>query len=200
MKKLIIVCEKNTKKFGDYLSQLVSMDDDTDDAIVGVKDGSVATQVWLENENYQSNEQTTSSEQYILFIGNSKELKAKREFMNVDFSEYGMKYGSLGKQAFIAVDEVVKHKEYQNFYEYAKNYAKNIDEVIKLRPLKTGEKVGAVVGGTAVALFAPGAILGPLVAIPLVLYAKKSKEIKEQMYGCAVAKFYLDYLSDFLGL
>ena len=107
----------------------------------------------------------------------------------------------MGKQAFITVEEVVKHKEYQKFYEFAKNYSENLDEVIKQkRPLKKGEKIGAVVGGTAIGLLTPLALLGPLSSIPLIIYAKKSKEIKEQMYSCAVTKFYLDYLSGFLGL
>ena len=48
MRKVIIVCDEKRREFADYLSQLVSLSDDTDDATVGVKDGTVATQVWLE--------------------------------------------------------------------------------------------------------------------------------------------------------
>lgn len=201
MKNLIIVCDEKRKKYGDYLAQLISMNDDTDESTVGIKDGSVEAQVWLEKEFYKSNAQATSSEQHILFIGNNKELKTKREFMKIVFSKYGMKYGSLGKQAFIAVEEVVKHKEYQEFYSFAKDYADNLDKIIKeRRPLKTAEKVGVGIGSVVVGFFTPFALLGPLASVPIVLYAKKSKEIKEQMYSCAVMKFYLDYLSDFLGL
>ena len=35
MKKLIIVCEEKCRSYGDYLAQLISMDDDTDEATVG---------------------------------------------------------------------------------------------------------------------------------------------------------------------
>ena len=73
MKNIIIVCDEKRKKFGDYLAQLISMKDDTEENTVGIKDGSVEAQVWLEKEFYKSNAQTTSSEQHILFIGNSKE-------------------------------------------------------------------------------------------------------------------------------
>ena len=39
MKKLIIVCEERLRKYGDFLAQLISRTDDTDNMIVGVKDG-----------------------------------------------------------------------------------------------------------------------------------------------------------------
>ena len=156
MKNVIIVCDEKRRKFGDYLAQLISMEDDIQGSTVGTKDGCVETQVWLEKEFYKDNSQATSSEQYILFIGNSKELKEKREFMKVAFSKYGMKYGSLGKQAFIAVDEVVKYKDYEEFYTFAKNYADNLEKIVKKnRQLKTSEKVGIVVGSVVAGLFAP---------------------------------------------
>ena len=47
MKKLIIVCEDKYRVYGDYLAQLISLEDDTGVATVGVKDGEVAAQVWL---------------------------------------------------------------------------------------------------------------------------------------------------------
>jgi hypothetical protein len=200
MKNIIIVCDEKRKKFGNYLAQLISMEDDTEENVVGIKDGSVEAQVWSEKE-YKGNSKTISSDQHILFIGNSKELKSKREFMNIEFSKYGMKYGSLGKQSFIAVDEVVKRKEYEDFYSYAKKYAENLEKVIKTkRPLNKAEQVGAAVGGTVAGLFTPFIILGPLSAVSIVMYTKKNNEIKEQMYCCAVMKFYLDFISEFLGL
>lgn len=67
MKKLIIVCEEKLRQYGDFLSQLVSLNDDKDGKVVGVKDGTVATQVWAEKE-YIANSAQISSEQYILFI------------------------------------------------------------------------------------------------------------------------------------
>ena len=35
MKKLIIVCEDKLRKYGDFLSQLISLDDDKEDQIIG---------------------------------------------------------------------------------------------------------------------------------------------------------------------
>ena len=45
MKKLIIVCEEKCRQYGDYLAQLISLEDDTEDETVGTKDGEVAAQV-----------------------------------------------------------------------------------------------------------------------------------------------------------
>ena len=70
MKKLIIVCEEKLRKYGDFLAQLVSLEDDKDGNIRGTKDGAVAAQVWTEKD-YVGNAAQISSEQYILFIGNS---------------------------------------------------------------------------------------------------------------------------------
>ena len=71
MKKLIIVCEEKCRQYGDYLAQLISLEDDTEDETVGTKDGEVAAQVWLEKD-YKANAAQLSSNQYILFIGQDK--------------------------------------------------------------------------------------------------------------------------------
>lgn len=193
MKSIIIICDEKRKKFGDFLAQLISMEDDTEEGTVGVKDGSVKAQVWTEKE-YNCNSPTMSSGQYLLFIGNSKDLKEKREFMDVEFSEYGIKYGSLGKQAFITVEEVVKDKDYKDFYSFAQGYAEKLGKDIKeKKALKRNGKVGE----SALEII-PLALLGPFSAIPVFVY--QNKEVKEQMYSCAVMKFYLDFLSEFLGI
>jgi len=70
-KELIIVCKEKFRMYGDFLAQLISMEDDRDEELVGVKDGSVAAQVWIEKD-FDANAAQISSEQYILFIGNSR--------------------------------------------------------------------------------------------------------------------------------
>ena len=58
--------------YGDYLAQLISLDDDTEETTVGTKDGEVAAQVWTEKD-YNNNAAQMSSNQYVLFVGNSIE-------------------------------------------------------------------------------------------------------------------------------
>ena len=120
MKKLIIVCEETLRHYGDFLAQLMSSSDDTAGQIVGLRDGVAAAQVWTEKE-YASNAAQISSEQYILFIGNSKLIKEKRMHMQKKYSEYGMNYGWLGKQGVLFVDRVVSYAEYEEFYKLLNN-------------------------------------------------------------------------------
>jgi len=145
MKKLIIVCEERLKTYGTFLSQLISLKDDKGDSVIGIKDGSTAAQVWTEKE-YASNAAQISSEQYILFIGNSSLIKEKRNFMQEKFSRYGMKYGWLGKQGVIFVESVVPADEYDDFIAFATEYQPEIkaleekNNVLKL-PYITGDVI-----------------------------------------------------------
>lgn len=137
MKKLIIVCEEKLHRYGDFLAQLISGSDDKEGVIVGIKDGAVAAQVWTEKE-YASNAAQISSEQYILFIGNSKLIKEKRHHMQKKYSDYGMNYGWLGKQAVLFLNRSLTFSEYETFYQLASNEAveSNQPEVIRLLPAK----------------------------------------------------------------
>lgn len=199
MKKLIIVCEEKCRQYGDYLAQLISLEDDKEDETVGTKDGEVAAQVWLEKD-YKANASQLSSNQYILFIGQDKLIKGKSSHMNMEFAEFGMKYGWLGKQAVLSVEKVVEADKYENFISYAQSYQQNVEQLIKSKDKKT-LKVGAAAG--ALAAISPVALV-PIVGTGAgVMGVKKfmlNNKIKEQQYSCAVMKFYLDDLSKFLGL
>lgn len=210
MKKLIIVCEEKCRQYGDYLAQLISLEDDTEDGTVGTKDGEVAAQVWLEKD-YKANAAQLSSNQYILFIGQDKLIKEKSSHMNMEFSEFGMKYGWLGKQAVLSVEKVVEADKYENFISYAQNYQQNVEQLIKSKDkkaLKAGAAAG-VAGAAGVAKAGALAVISPVALVPIagigagVMAVKKftlNSKIKEQQYSCAVMKFYLDDLSKFLGL
>lgn len=213
MKKLIIVCEGKCRQYGDYLAQLISLEDDKEDETVGTKDGEVAAQVWLEKD-YKANAAQLSSNQYILFIGQDKLIKGKSSHMNMGFAEFGMKYGWLGKQAVLSVEKVVEADKYENFISYAQNYQQNVEQLIKSKDkkaLKAGAAAGAagVAGATGVAKAGALAVISPVALVPIacigagVMAVKKftlNSKIKEQQYSCAVMKFYLDDLSKFLGL
>ena len=205
MKTLIIICEEKCRQYGDYLAQLISLEDDTEENTVGTKDGEVAAQVWLEKD-YKANSAQLSSSQYILFIGQDKLIKEKSSHMNMEFSEYGMKYGWLGKQAVLSVEKVVEADKYESFIAYAQNYQQNVEQLIKSKDkqsLKAGATAGTVGAAGALAIIVPAA-LAPIAGISAGVMAVKkytlNSKIKEQQYSCAVMKFYLDDLSKFLGL
>lgn len=144
MKKLIIVCEEKLRRYGDFLAQLISGTDDVDGKTVGIKDGTAAAQVWTEKE-YSSNAAQISSEQYLLFVGNSKLIKEKRHHMQKKHSEYGMNYGWLGKQAVLFVDRTLSYSEYEEFYKIAVSEYKegSQPEATRLLPIKADKETNA---------------------------------------------------------
>ena len=113
MKKLLIVCDDKARKYGDFLCQLISLEDDKNGAIRGTKDGEVVATVWSEKE-YSDNSVKISSDQYIVFIGNSKLAREKRSHMINHFDEHGMIYSWLGKQASLNVHRVINNIDEYN--------------------------------------------------------------------------------------
>ena len=218
MKKLVIVCEDETRKHGDFMAQLVSAIDDKVDEIVGVKDGEVAAQVWTQKE-YESNAIQISSEQYILFIGDSKLMRSKREHMLKKYEKFGMNYGWLGKQAFLFVDKDLSIDEYIDFIDFARNYNPELralvdkndnDEQSDVEETAI-ERVEESTDGTVieigkkkakVAADVLGKFVGSVVkkADASITSIQNSKKMKSQQYGCAVLLMYLNDLSKFLRL
>ena len=205
MKKLIIVCDEKHKKYGDYLSQLISLEDDTEDCVVGIKDGEVATQVWSEKE-YQSSAPQISSSQYILFIGESKLIKDKGLHMKTVFSKYGIIYGWLGKQAILTVDTNVSVNEYDEFMNFAFANQADIERLVEkkksfVEKVKENPMVGAKVAGIAALGILGGAVgLSPVVGLKIKKTIDLKNGIRGQQYSCAIMKFYLEDLSTFLGM
>ncbi len=182
-KKLIIVGNKDTDVYCEFLSMLISSKDDNDSedegAIIGIEDGSVDSAIWTD-EIYRDNRAHTSSKQKIVFIG---ETDASRNILpNLAFfddNDYGVKVGWLGNKAVITVnyDELKKDsfKKYNSFYnEYIRllgTYNPNINKTEKIstelffkkvknkllesdNPKKAKlKKAGAVIGLAALAPF-----------------------------------------------
>lgn len=186
MKNLIIVCDEKRKEYANYLLQLISVEDDTEESTIGVKDGSVQARVWLEKD-FEANSATLSSNQYVVFIGNGKLFKEQRNHMNPAFSDFGMVCSKLGHRAAIYVEHPVLGR-YGDFISYAQKYEKKLKNVL-------GEKGWDSIYKTPTR-FIP--IIGPI--MPLVKILKIEPKIKDQMYSCAIMKFYLEELNKFLGL
>lgn len=207
MKKLIIVCEKNSRRYADFLAQLVSLSDDIEGEIVGVKDGAVAAQVWSETD-YTHQAVQISSEQYILFIGNSKLIKEKRYHMINKFSKYGMNYGWLGKQAVLYVDDIVDVEHYDEFIEFAKENQSDIKKLIDVKSaimdtsdlaIDSKEK-GIKLLINPLKEIQATFVNAPIRALNAINRLTNSKEIEEQEYTCLTLTFYMNGLSQFLGL
>ena len=129
VQQLIIVCDKKTEKYANYLRQLITTNDDTEDEVVGTVDGSVDVSVWLD-KYYSDNKATLSSNVYVLFMGESKVCKEETSSMFTKYDEYGMTYGWLGKRGMLRVDKSLSKEEYDNFIDYCLSFQEEYDKLI----------------------------------------------------------------------
>ena len=199
MKKLIIVCEEKCKAYGDYLAQLISLDDDTEENTVGPKDGEVVARVWTEKQ-YNDNSQQIASNQYILFVGNKKMVKEKSAHMQIKFSEFGMSYGWLGKQAFLTVSKVVDSKKYDDFLSYAVQYQNDLEKLKKANDERHKLQEAAKAAGGVALIAALPEVLAPVAGANVFKMVTLRKKIMAQQFSCAIMKFYLESLGEFLGI
>lgn len=201
-KTLIIVCDKETEKYANYLRQLISSNDDTEEKIVGIKDGSVSVSVWPEKE-YADNKINIDSSEHILFIGNNKIAKDERSTMKEKYSDYGCKYSWLGKRGCLSVTRSIKtKKKYKNFIEECKNFEYTVDN-----PAGLGSKIfgaGVASGSSALMVLT---IISPVIAAATVATTAaiggavslfERSKIIDQQYRFLIVKFYLDDLAKFL--
>lgn len=188
---LIIVCADNTQKYGNYLMQLIGLEDDEDGKIVGIPDGTVTAAMWTEKD-FAANRPQIPSSQRIIFIGDSKNMKAERANMNCVFEKYGMHIDQLGKRMVMYVDEKAMNKgEYSDFLDFAQAYQKHYDDVIK-KISSTAKKA------TIFSLLVVGGIPGAIGSW-IWNWAKQQKEITDQRYGLLMLYSYLEVLNHFVG-
>ena len=189
---LIIVCDDKTLKTANYLIQLISLKDDLDGNIVGIKDGSAKAVVWLEKD-FIANQATLSSNAHVLFIGDSKSAKAQRTGIVEKHNQHGMVYGWLGKRAVMYVDKpAMKQEEYAAFAEYAKTYKDKVETLITKLDAE-GVIQEAAIAGTL--LFWLGPIGG---GIEAVRFFKKRQQVIQQQMDCLALIMYLEGMSKFL--
>lgn len=212
-KKVTIVTDEKTVEFANYIRQLISVNDDKEDEVIGVEDGSVETAVWTEKE-YLNNKAKLSSNQHILFVGDNKVSRSETACIDVKYNMFGMKYGWLGKTGMIQVNKkMLSLEEYEAFISYCRAYEIEFNKIVmkkKKKPeiedkeeskgklLKNGFAVGAV---AVAAVFNP---LVPIVAIPGIAAIDTvnkvviDKKVKEQQYRALSLIMYLDALKEFL--
>jgi hypothetical protein len=189
---LIIVCDEKTLKTANYLIQLISLKDDTETTVVGIKDSSVDAVVWLEKD-FIANQATLSSKAHVLFIGDSKSAKAQRTGVVEKHNAHGMVYGWLGKRAVMYVDKpAMKQEDYAAFQEYAKKYKDKIETLVTKLDAEGMIHEAAIAGALLV-------WLGPIGGgIEAVRYFKKRQQVIQQQMDCLALIMYLEGISKFL--
>lgn len=195
-RKLILVHSDNTEVFANYLQMLISANDDVNGEVVGVEDGSVETAIWSEKE-YAAQKPTLSSVDHILFIGRGKTLSKETYGMNTKFEKYGMKYGWLGKRAYLTVDgSPIRKKELQSFIDFAKTYNPDLkdNEVVGIKAQASSVKRKGIKG----ILKTSAKSLLPFVGPSMVLNDLSNDAVRSCQYKTAIVIFYKEGLAEFL--
>ena len=209
-KKLIIVVDDKSNVYGELLSALVTMKDDSADGVIGVKDGSVETVIWTE-KIYADNQAQLGSNNKIIFLGRSdiaKSVGANINFQN-EFSPYGICYGYISNKAVVYIDNtsLSGNKElYDEFYEKYCAFMKSIgtdfaigqikDKVeIKTENVHEPEKELAAFAKKAFGVFHK---IDQMVAKGVSVLVN-TKEIADQQNRCAIFAFYVNVLAAFMG-
>ena len=199
-KNLIIVYNKETEKYANFLKALLTQDDDTEEKIIGVKDGTVDVVVHSYNE-YRQNKMSMGKDNYILFIGNDGNIKNETEFIKIK-GEYGLKYGWVGKIGVLFVDKnKLEKREYQKLFEKLKKYGDYIKQNKEVFLLdKNKETIMTTVGVASLFLFLFPLLLPPVLLIPWNVYKINNyNKILKQQYLCLVLTFYFELINQFIG-
>ena len=214
--KLIIVCDDNTVGYANYLRQLISANDDEEDVIIGTKDGAIKVSVWLE-KHYLDNMSTISSNEHVLFIGENQASKNEISSMTVNFDQFGMKYGWLGKRGMMIISKTIDNPEdYNEFIELCRNYKTEFEfiEFKKSLPEQALDAAVSAMGDIPDIMLNVGntllSFLGPVPAIAsdavnAVAEATKwitttddQRKITDQQFRALTLILYMDGLSEFL--
>lgn len=179
------------------LKKLVeTKDDENEDTAVGTKDGSVnivswSEKVWLEQKK-------AGNINKVLFLGDIKGTDKLTPIIDIQFDEFGVKYGWAGSQAAVFVDPkaISKKEDYVAFLE--KLNALPVPEKLKTKveaevtPAKvaTGAGIAAVLGvigaiGAGAAMFAKDTFTN-------------KKAVKQQMLFYGIINLYNNHLEQFM--
>lgn len=134
--KVTLVADEDEQVYAKLLQGLISTKDDEEESIVGVKDGSVESVLWLFKEK-EGNRPTISSEQKMIYFGKNKMTKDEIEIMNEKYNYFGMHYGWIGNTAVIYVDKTSKSlEEYETFLKKAEEIGLKFEHADEKNELK----------------------------------------------------------------
>ena len=126
--KTLIVVYKDEMLLN-QLRKLVETKDDTEEMVVGTKDGSVKIVSWKEKTWLEQKKNGVINNK-VLFLGDIKDTDKLIPVLDIKFDKYGVKYGWAGNQAVLTCDtKELTNDEYQEFLKVIEEI--DIPEVIK---------------------------------------------------------------------
>lgn len=199
IKNLMVVFEEKDRDIFEQIKMLVETDDDTEDFVIGTKDGMVNV-VECDDAKWQTGSQAEFASDInnkILFIGDIKGVALD----NVTPLQYGVSYALNENRLQILVDE--KHKWTREEYdEFLVSLRRNVDNITTQSDAfaksenkeQKKVKMGLAIGGAL--LFAPLAIA---VAAKSISESNEDKKLlRKQMLLYGVTQLYYRVLPDFI--
>ena len=194
-KNLVVVCKD--EMLVNQLRKLVeTKDDESEDSIVGTKDGTVKIVTWNEKV-WLDQKKAGNIDDKILIVGDIKGSDKLVPVIDVKFDECGVKYGWAGDQAIITINPKAlgKEEDYNKFLE--KFNSLPVPEIIKKK--KKSESKEIVQAGTIAA--GVGVLLGFFAEIGVGIAASmfsNKKAVKQQMLFYGVINLYNNHLEEFM--
>lgn len=196
---LMVVFEERDRDIYEQIKMLVESIDDTEDFVIGTKDGTVRA-IECENAKWQSGSEmpfAAALNNRVMFIGDIKGITPE----NIVPLQYGVSYSISGNRLQILVDEKYDwtREEYDEFLVSLRRNVNNVttqSDALANRENIEDKKVkrGLVIGGAL--LFAPLAVA--VAAKSLSESAQDKKLLRKQMLLYGVTQLYYRVLPDFI--
>ena len=209
-KKLIIVTDEKSTMYAELLSALITMKDDSEDRVIGVKDGSVETVIWSE-KIYTDNQAQLGSNNKVVFLGRSDVSKSVAANINCqnDFSAYGICYGFVSNKAVVYIDNALLSADKELYDEFYDKYCTFMQSIgtefalgqikekveIKTENVQESEKEHGAFAKKALGVFHK---IDKMAAKGISVLVN-TKEIADQQNRCAIFAFYANVLATFMG-
>lgn len=199
IKNLMVVFEEKDRDIYEQIKLLIETNDDTEDFIIGTKDGTVQV-VECDDSKWQMGSESEFANEMknrILFIGAIKGVAQE----NLTQLQYGVSYAINENKLQILVDEKYNwtREEYDEFLVALRRNVDNIttqsDALAKKENKEEKKaKIGLAIGGAL--LFAPLAIA--VAAKSISDSAQDKKLLRKQMLLYGVTQLYYRVLPDFI--
>ena len=194
MQTLIVVYKNRDEMAINQLRKLLETDDDHEDRIVGVEDGSVEIVPWTEKVWIQNKEAGTIKSK-VLLIDDIKGSDQLSPIMDIKYDKYGIIYGWAGSQALLTIDEnALKKKE--NYEKFLAELRTKVKNGVTKKEKKLGLNKRTVGKGLATA-FLP--FVWPAFAASLIKDGfDDGKIVRQQMLMLGMNELYYNHLDQFL--
>ena len=193
MQTLIVVYKNRDEMAINQLRKLLETDDDHEDRIVGVEDGSVEIVPWTEKVWIQNKEAGTIKSK-VLLIDDIKGSDQLSPIMDIKYDKYGIIYGWAGSQALLTIDEKALKKK-ENYEKFLAELRTKVKNGVTKKEKKLGLNKRTVGKGLATA-FLP--FVWPAFAASLIKDGfDDGKIVRQQMLMLGMNELYYNHLDQF---